>query len=673
MRLNSESGIPLGTTVASKLLRKLRGRDERDFVDDFSRLPLWCLHMQTCDPAGHYLLKTTGDNRFESLYMFPSSARKFYDASSKKILCIDGCGVRTIAGGAILGAFMYSSARELQLIAIMYCKSENGPECLLFVERLKAHLGHIDLIIQDAGVSLIPACEKNGISWRRCVQHVVKNVHDEHSVPQSFDQYVYLLAEATTEQLEKAHLNTMRKEFPKHLNAVAWIENCLPEFVSRYFLERGIPNFTQKTNNAAEQAWEFIEDARSLPVIAMLDKILESFCDKQRKERDAALERKNAAEKQIALGHGTRLTIVPSVVEELEGAQKRMMGKKVAFLIRTPDELRAVVELSKTDRINAEVRLCKSPPRASCSHCLVFNNYGYMCDCMIAVVHAASQIQNLAGHWSVFMKLFIHKHWTLPEWVAQKEVMIQLSSYSRAIVDLNDNGRLLSWRHPPVRPGRKKKKNQDRKEKKDGIREYRCAGCGEDGHSIKRCPKIDLDLWRKNLEERYNSVKSKKPRLSKGQLDAQRVARDQEAAGTFVDINVEGFVWGQNGNITGDQDADGDRNGGELVVDDDQWPGMAEAVNNSRASDLDTLTAHLELIRFAKGQGLVENNKIAVDGSCFFDAICDQLKKRRSLHVGPLEVGIFIFSSSTNIIQSCVLRVLNISTECTKAAIHKVL
>lgn len=665
-------GIPLGPTAARGLLNNMVENKQVDYIDDFARLPDWCQEMTKGDPRGHYILTTTrqsGSNRFQSLLVVPSSAIEIYKANSAKIMAIDGCGVRTIPGGALLGAFCLSSNRELQLLAFQHCASENGPECEAFVGHLKEYFGQIDLILQDAGASLISACAKHGIRWRRCAQHICKNLRQDFHIPADFDDLVYILARATTKQQENACLQKMRDDFPKYGDAVEWLEERLPQFVSQYFLDDGLHNFTEISNNAAEASWKFINAARSLSVLGMVTKIFQLFSKKQLKERDAALDREGEATKQQELGQGTRLTIVPCIVEALEEARDRVLDKEVVFTLRDKDELRAVVTLSQTAGISAQVYLCKSKGRATCSNCRSMQDSGYMCDCMLAVVHAASQLHNLAPHWSIYMMAFLHKHWTLAEWVGQKRVVIELNTYARAPVDLADNDRLLPWQNPPVKPGRKKKGHEKNKDGDDGKkkrkrkgkrktegppREYLCGGCGKPEHSINRCTEINLDFWRASLEQRRGSVKSTKPRLSKAQralqLEAERVAREKKATGGFVSDGAAGFVWGAGGGLM--QDHDSEPNGGEeqndhsegssILDSDHEWVGMADAVEQSRQSNAAVLATHMKLMEVASKKGLVENRAIAVDGSCFFDAVRDQLQIRRGV-ITTCEEVCFVF------------------------------
>jgi hypothetical protein len=635
----------VGKTVARRLVANLLPYVQSDFYDDFARLPKFVLEMTQADPDGRYFIKSTGmpgDNRFESVYLCPGSGPKVFKKSSKKIIVIDGASVKTIVGGCLLGAFTYDSNRHLQLLALQYCASENGPSCDSFVENLKIDYEGIELVMQDAGPSLISACETNGLVWRRCAQHIVKNLRTEFpGLPKAFDDEVYALARATTEAIQSAQLAKMRSEFSKFSAAVDWLVDRQSQFVSRYFLARGIHNFAMITNNASEQSWKFIDSARSrvIPLISMLVEIFRLFSEKQLKERLFALERQDQAAAYTLKREATRLNIVPWLVETLDDAVQRMRKKEVRFTKLDTNSLIAAVRLSKSRNITANVHLQKNPFVATCSYCQRFRDTGFMCDCMIAAVYSASQKAAFTASWSSYSTHFLHTHWTLLEWVSQKGVLTNEILFQRVSVDLSDGGRLRPWNTPPPKPGRKKggKDDKERREKKakpNARAEYICGGCGEPGHNISRCPKVDLDYWRNTLNERANGVKNKRKK--------QRVDNEEIGDG-------DNFMGGDDKNVDGDDISDfgtgfswSSLQLGPL----DEWQESITAIVEPAGGedDLNLSVARDHVLAVAISMGLTESKiPAAIQGESFFLALSDQLVNRLGITESSSQVCCLFF------------------------------
>lgn len=458
----------------------------------------------------------------------------------------------------------------------------------------------IKLVLIDAGPALINACDNTTLAWRRCSQHICKNLHTEFpGLPKDFDNQVYLLARATTEVIEKAQLEKMRKEFPNYGGAVDWLEERLSQFVSRYFLDRGIHNFTMISNNASEQSWKFLKPARSLPVISMLERILELFVEKGLREREIAFKRRDDASKFTATNAPTRLSIVPVVEEDIKEAISRIVTKDVRFSSLDGNCIQAVVQLSKKQKLTARVVLRKNPFIATCSYCSRLRDTGYMCDCMIAAVQAASK--KLPNDWSPYAATWFHQHWLMAEWLRQKEVIPIESNFMRSDVAQDDPHRLLPWEIQPSKPGRKKGGARTDKEKDPPTKRpgYSCGGCGELGHNISKCTKVNLDYWRRTLLERENGVKSKK-KMHRVDLAG---AGEGQVEDCIRDAGV-GFLF----------DALSGISTGALV--------------RGRGEDSVLAATHDHLGAIALSMGLVESTS-GTGADSFFSALSDQLFYRR--------------------------------------------
>lgn len=636
-----------------KLLDKIRHWSEIDFFHDFARADSWCAHMSLVDPLGHYDLTVTGEEhnrRFRRLYMSPGAASQIWDKLPRKVITIDGCSVNTIVGGVLLGAFTLSSANELVLLAVMYCEAENAEECTYFLRQMQQHFTGIRMVFQDAGQALIAACDAVKLPWRRCAQHLVKNVAKTFSgVTQEFEEYVYVLARSTTQATMASTLAEMRSKSPTMLPAIAWIEEHCPEFVSYYFLERILPSFTQISNNPAEQAWDFLETVRTLPLIAMFSEILRLFALKQVEQDKTA----KAAQALVERHDGrARARVSPPALAEIEARSKRVQGKRVDLSCRQRFTVHGTVYLSA--QVVALVRLefrDDGSPNAFCSHCKVWRDTGILCEAQLAVVEEVAKRNDIGQYWSKFGTSFLHKLWTTASWVEQAGVAYPISAFTRFPIILDDPMRVRPWQFPPKKPGRKRAAKPKRRSAE--TREYLCGACGKRGHNVKRCQEVDLDRYCRSLEERLGTVKSKRRRVSRAERLEEDALREQTAMGDFRGDDGQGFEWdgdflarrnatGPGGDlgINGDdlEFALGAGNAEHMGGQDDGWIGLAEQTAASIAANAAEQATDDAIMEWAREHGLCNNPNIAADGSCFFDALRDQLLVRRGVVLSAEQV-----------------------------------
>jgi hypothetical protein len=654
-KLMRKLGFDVGDTVARKAVEGLLGRDRLSFFRQFALLPDYAEAVNAGDPAGRFIVEMTsveGDNRFISAYMALGYSKSIW-AHLRHNCSVDGAGVRTIIEGTLLAAVTLSANDELILLAIQYCGSEDKDGCVVFSRRLEEDFPGITLIFQDAGASLISACEAVSIKWRRCVQHLGKNVTSKFSgTPNELIEQLYGLARATTSTIFKAGVEKMRADFPKNRGAIDYIVATEHTFVAYHFIHEKLRSFGQTTNNPVEQAWQFLRAVRKLPVISMFQTVRELFCSKLQKQLELAT--KHASMTGIYNGDGNRNKIVPVVIKKLENAVSRLKTKDVTISSINAHELNGSVQLSRS--VSATVTLTKDGSKDTsglsfgvrCSHCCAWFDNGYLCDCAVALVAAASANKRYGSFWSVYGTEFVHKHRTTRVWMLQSQGKFPLIAFTTTIPPTVDNC-LLPWRFPPKKPGRKKKRSA--KEKAEGTREYLCAGCGKNGHGLASCENKDLDRVRCVWEERAKSIKPKAKRsrlpvsvvddtlrdadegqgFSSGDESSHAQPSDDIAPGEENDFFMQSYDG--SGEFGSDEQApvylDGEVEVGEAMQDlEDEWPGMQAQVEASRRSHAQILAASRLVKERAAEYGLLEQPGIAADGNCFFDAVIDQIRLR---------------------------------------------
>ncbi len=142
-------------------------------------------------------------------------------------------------------------------------------------------------------------------------------------------EQLYGLARATTQTIFDTCVEKMRFDFPKCLDAIAYIVANARSFVAFYFIADHHRSFGQTTNNPVEQSWEFLKAVRNMPVITMFQTIRAHFCAKLLKQLEFAT--KHASGVGIYKGAGSRNNIVPVIMKKLEAAVGRLKKKDVVI------------------------------------------------------------------------------------------------------------------------------------------------------------------------------------------------------------------------------------------------------------------------------------------------------------------------------------------------------
>jgi len=188
-----------------------------------------------------------------------------------------------------------------------------------------------------------------------------------------------------------------------------------------------------------------------------------------------------------------------------------LTSKKLVATVALSSKRFAIVSLTKNvlatngDVVNRAV--------ATCSICRKYEDTGLLCPEMVAAVLNSQSMKPFGSHWSLYLLEFATKVRHTSTWVEQLHVHIPLFPYvPDSSVEHSDNT-LRSWRYPPPKSGRKTKLQTNREalhESREALmissrnvsvrgntephREpHRCIGCGQAGHNITTCLKIDLD------------------------------------------------------------------------------------------------------------------------------------------------------------------------------------
>ena len=268
-----------------------------------------------------------------------------------------------------------------------YCASENKEGVVYFMERILEDFPELELVFQDAGKALIAGCDAIGVAWRRCVFHIGKKAREEFGrIDKKFLDTLYGIAKLTSEALYDAAFAKMRINFPKCGRALDWIEERKESFANFVYMRRGFMSLYQATSNPAEQHYKFVRELRELPVISMMQAILQKYSSKYLNQLDEAQSVDKKLKKALHIQY-SRLKLVPMAILVLEKSLELMKTKSVSFSSISHNGFSATVDLGGGDSSNVSVSKLGDDFGVECSYCQVWEDSGLLCNCAVAAFH----------------------------------------------------------------------------------------------------------------------------------------------------------------------------------------------------------------------------------------------------------------------------------------------
>jgi OTU-like cysteine protease len=531
--------------------------------------------------------------------------------------------------GTLLVLVGRTANNNLVLLAHQYCSSEDGENLNLFVGRatrdfptLKEQVG-----VNDKGGAIGSAFQAFGIKTRMCLFHVKKNVRENYkSVTEELLESVTFYAMCSSKQ-DADCWEEDAKSSHFCIGALKYIISRREEFVSYYLLEKGV-NSHDLLNSMAESVFKMIKPLRKKSIVSMHQGIMELFAEKFEEQKEGARKAREKAEK-----YGGRCLIVPEIISAVEQGEKRMENKSV--VINSVHEFVAigVVTLSQTGNKTQRVILKRSADvafddRIQCS-CKRFKELGYPCDCAIALMKEIAKTAGGGKYYGLFSPWWYSERHLVSRWNEQYDFESCFSALNVKNLIVN---RLRSWELRPAKPGRKKK---TKKKKLVNNKSKTCAGCGEKGHNIKRCERVQLDrvyemIYKKKCEEaiKIQEMESEKLNNALEEYDEVELVDDVELDSEESDSS-ESY-----GDVEFAHDLEardvGNSNYEEFVRAQVEYgdgdTAFRLAVDESLELDLKLQKEKSNVLQIAlEKYGRVENVNILHEGECLFDALYDQL------------------------------------------------
>ncbi|XP_057247491.1 uncharacterized protein LOC125492820 [Beta vulgaris subsp. vulgaris] len=254
----------------------------RNLKDRYSKIAAYLNELKRVDEDFRFQLQTDVlendaehvEQQFKRLYISFPGLRAGFISGCRKVVCIDGCFLKTFLGGQLLCAISRDGNNQMFPICWAVVDAENNEAWEWFLENLKKDLpgfgGEDCTIISDQHKSIMHGVKTifPDVEHRNCARHIWPPWHKKHrgdSSKEKFWQavYAYNMADFDLALQEMAVLCTTTVEDFKALK---------PKTFCRFGF-RIHTKCNLVVNNLAETFNGWILESRSKPILGMLEDI----------------------------------------------------------------------------------------------------------------------------------------------------------------------------------------------------------------------------------------------------------------------------------------------------------------------------------------------------------------------------------------------------------------
>ncbi|XP_010682934.3 uncharacterized protein LOC104897696 [Beta vulgaris subsp. vulgaris] len=250
--------------------------------DHYSKIAAYLNELKRVDEDFRFQLQTDAlendaehvEHQFKRLYISFPGLRAGFISGCRKVVCIDGCFLKTFLGGQLLCAISRDGNNQMFPICWAVVEAENNEAWKWFLENLKKDLpgfgGEDCTIISDQHKSIMHGVKTifPDVEHRNCARHIWPSWHKKHrgdGLKEKFWQavYAYNMADFDLALQEMDVLSTAAVEDFKALK---------PKTFCRFGF-RIHTKCNLVVNNLAETFNGWILESRSKPILGMLEDI----------------------------------------------------------------------------------------------------------------------------------------------------------------------------------------------------------------------------------------------------------------------------------------------------------------------------------------------------------------------------------------------------------------
>lgn len=267
------------------ILHSIRGTPEESYYT----LPLWCSMLESKNPGTITRLETDADGCF--LYFFMALGQSIACFNKvRPVVAVYGTHLQGKYKGTLIIASCFDGNEQIYPLAFGIADTENEISYTWFFERFKEAYGEVDTLVfitdRHKGLERAIATVYPNAYHGNCMYHLSCNVKlhfgkNKH-VHMAFDQ----AAKAYLEVDFEAHMRNLEAI---NIRAHRYVMEARPEKWARAFFPSN--RYSIMTTNIAECMNAILRDARSLPIIPLLEeirsKIQEWFYERRNKAAEA--------------------------------------------------------------------------------------------------------------------------------------------------------------------------------------------------------------------------------------------------------------------------------------------------------------------------------------------------------------------------------------------------
>ena len=199
--------------------------------------------------------------------------KEFWRQSCIRFVTIDGTFTKlNDFKHTIMLAVTYDANNNLVVLAMGICDVENEPNWVWFQEHLQRDFEGFTLIMSDADKGITSEGFSQSLSQydedavtSRCVRHLSENLREAfpYQLNETHKLMILSLAKSRTEEVYQERLG---KIAAIHHEWGEWLDARKEQFVTKFFLDKGIPRWGKVTSNGVENMNSSFLGIRERPI-----------------------------------------------------------------------------------------------------------------------------------------------------------------------------------------------------------------------------------------------------------------------------------------------------------------------------------------------------------------------------------------------------------------------
>uniref|UniRef100_A0A2N9FZE3 SWIM-type domain-containing protein n=1 Tax=Fagus sylvatica TaxID=28930 RepID=A0A2N9FZE3_FAGSY len=261
---------------------------EGSYLEQYRRVRDYCEELMRTNPGTTAKVDVhVPGQQFKRLYVCLDGCKKGFLAGCRPIIGLDACHLKGAVAGQLLAAVGVDGNEGMYPIAYAVAEAESGETWTWFLENLVGDIGTGWCFVSDQQKGLVPAVKKvmQGSYHRFCVRHLFANFKKNHKGKKLKD-LMWGAARASTLQEFDAFMREMEAVSKPAHDCLRG--NLLPQWARHAFPH--YPKCDMLLNNLCETFNSKIVNARTKPIITMLETIRRYLMTRIQKNRDAMLK-----------------------------------------------------------------------------------------------------------------------------------------------------------------------------------------------------------------------------------------------------------------------------------------------------------------------------------------------------------------------------------------------